>query len=168
MNVNKEKEKLLSYEDAHALFYQDKDTGTLHWKAPRAPRCKPGDIAGWIDNKGYRVVEVEGRSYRCHRLVWLMHHGSWPENSIDHINRDRLDNRIENLRDVSNMHNCRNRNLEVTNKSGHTGVSWHKASNRWTAQISVNRKVKYLGIYLDKEDAIKARKEAEEKYWSAA
>ena len=168
MKVNKDKEDLLSYEDAHELFYQDKETGTLHWKVSPAIRVKPGDVAGHVDSVGYRIVEVNNRAYACHRVVWLMHYGSWPKQFVDHINRDKADNRIENLRDVSNTINCRNHALRKVNKSGHTGVHWHKALSKWTAQINVGKTKKHLGVYEDLEDAVKARKDAEEKYWGAA
>lgn len=96
-----------------------------------------------------------------------MHYGDWPKNEIDHINKDKQDNRINNLRDVTTAENQRNRKLMVTNKSGACGV--HKLNKRysalvWSAVIMVDKKQIYLGSFRTKEQAIKARKAAERKH----
>jgi hypothetical protein len=93
-------------------------------------------------------------------------HGVWPEDQIDHINRDRADNRIENLREVTNKQNQQNRSTNSDNTSGHTGVSWYKPYSKWRAQIKHNHKVIHLGYFTNIEDAIAARKAAEKLYWA--
>lgn len=85
---------------------------------------------------------------------------------VDHINRNKLDNRKENLRICTQSQNCFNSKLSKNNKSGFQGVSWLKCANKWHARIMVNRKTIYLGIFSELEDAIKARKQGEEKYFN--
>ena len=88
-----------------------------------------------------------------------------PNVFIDHINHNTLDNRRKNLRKVTISQNSMNRKVMSTNSSGITGVRWHKATQKWQADLCINKKTIYLGIYSNIEDAIKARKEAEERYF---
>jgi hypothetical protein len=92
-----------------------------------------------------------------------MIHGYWPD-EIDHINGDRADNRLSNLREVSNIENQRNKVLPRNNKSGHIGVSWNKDSKKWMARITINYKLKQVGQFSTIEEAVAARKEAERKF----
>lgn len=104
---------------------------------------------------------IDGKNYLAHRLAWFYVYGEWPKNQIDHINRIKTDNRIFNLRDVDNSTNQHNNALRKHNTSGTTGVMNCKSRNCWGAQIYVNNKRIYLGIYKTKEDAILARKKYE-------
>ena len=134
--------------------------GCLIWKDNRNNvKCK-GNIAGSIDNKGYRVIVINKVNYKAHRLIWLYHTGRWPNDQIDHINRDKDDNRIENLRECSTHENCQNRRKQSNNTSGHTGVSWMKSSNKWRVEIHINSKKIYLGLYDDLNEAIDIYKQA--------
>jgi len=119
--------------------------------------------AGTINDQGYRQISVSGKNYKAHRLIWLYVHGRWP-NEVDHIDHDQLNNRIENLREVTHRDNMLNLSIPKNNSSGVVGVSWNKSHKKWRAQIRVNGKMVYLGGFTLKEDAIKARKEAERKY----
>jgi hypothetical protein len=83
--------------------------------------------------------------------------GEWPKGEIDHVNRDSLDNRIANLRDVSQSENARNRPQQANSTSGVKGVYWHKASQRWQAQIAVNGKQIHLGLFDTLDEAARAR-----------
>lgn len=114
-----------------------------------------------IDDQGYRQTEIKGKKYRAGRLAWFMIHGEWPDN-IDHINGDKTDDRISNLRNVSHKENGLNQKRSSRNKSGVVGV--RLVNNKWEAGISVDGKRVWLGAYFKMEDAIKARKEAEIKY----
>lgn len=110
-----------------------------------------GKTAGRIDAKGYRVVTFRQKKYKAHRLVWLYVNGHFPFGEIDHINRNRSDNRIENLRDVNRFTNMRNlSNVGVT-----------KDGNRWKARLGQ----KYLGNFITYESAMIARKTAEIEHW---
>ena len=126
---------------------------------------KKGQIAGCLSgDSGYRVVKVDGALYREHRLIWLYHYGVFPEFQIDHINGVRHDNRIENLRDVTNLENHRNIKKRCDNTSGVTGVYYRPETKGWRAIIYVNGKAVGLGHYKEKVEAIDARAKAEIKY----
>lgn len=149
-------------DEALRLFeYRD---GKIFWKETHSAmsRASVGDEAGYTDNNGYRRVKIAGKRYKTANIVWLMHYGEWPS-MLDHINHNRLDDRIENLREVTNSENSRNRSLNSKNKSGATGVYMDKG--RWVAKINdVNGNRVVIGRFSEKKDAIKARKEAEKKY----
>jgi len=126
-----------------------------------------GHIVSFQGHQGYRYVMIKGKYKREHRLIWELFNGPIPEGMVvDHINGIRHDNRIENLRMCTVQQNTMHRvKLNQNNKSGACGVSWRKDRNRWKATINLNRKQIYLGIYETKEEAIKARKAAENKYF---
>lgn len=102
---------------------------------------------------GYLNGGFLGKTYYAHRVAWLMYYGEWPENHIDHINGDKRDNRIENLRQCLPSQNQCNKPSQRNSKSGIKGVSWSSRFNRWVAFISLNRKRKNLGYFHTKEDA---------------
>jgi hypothetical protein len=114
-----------------------------------------------LDGKGY-VSTVKNKKYQSlHRLIL-----NPPKNKVvDHINRNVLDNRRENLRICSQSENIRNKSVNCNNSSGCTGVIWNKEKSKWNSYISINHKNIHLGYYTNKEDAIEARKKAEEKYF---
>lgn len=114
------------------------------------------------DTPGYKKGKVLGYDVSLHRVACALYYGYWPEEQIDHINGDRTDNRISNLRCVSQTENMRNKKRYLTNTSGHTGVSWSKAQNAWKASICVDQKTTHLGYFTNIEDAAAARKAAEE------
>jgi hypothetical protein len=111
--------------------------------------------------KGYTMVQliIEGkRHYICaHRLAWLLHYGTLPNNSIDHIDGDRSNNKINNLRDVTHQQNTFN---QTTAK----GYCWHKKNNKFQAQISINKKTKFLGLFQTEQEARNAYLKAKETY----
>jgi hypothetical protein len=123
----------------------DEATGNFVWRSDRANgKVKRGSIAGSVTNKNYRQIRISGKWYKCHRLVWLLKTGEWPVGQIDHLNRNKLDNRFENLRDVTNYTNCLNRNPE---RSLPTGVTWDKRNKKWLAQTYIGGVAKNLGRY---------------------
>lgn len=116
-----------------------------------------------IKDKGYLqgYNTNTGKMIQFHRLVT-----NCPKDKVvDHINHNTMDNRKENLRICTVAENNKNKSIYKRNKSGVTGVSWNKARNKWYATIGVNGKLINLGRYTNKEDAIKARREAEIKYY---
>jgi hypothetical protein len=134
-------------------FSYDPDTGRF---------TRDGSIAGCSRDDGYRVVSVRSEQYLAHRIVWAMHYGRDPgELVIDHINGDPRDNRISNLRAVTQKQNRRNNKTPTNNTSGHTGVTFNSARNKFQAQIHVDGKCKHLGLFADIGDAVKARLNAE-------
>lgn len=113
----------------------------------------------YINGAGY--VVTNNPSYQLHRLVM----GNPKELSIDHVFHNTLDNRKDNLRVCTHQENLCNQKTKITNTSGVTGVSWHKAGNKWRVQICINGRKLYLGSYCNVNDAITVRKEAEVKYF---
>lgn len=105
---------------------------------------------GWIED-GYRHITIKNKDYRVHRLIWMYLHDRWPVEMIDHINGDKLDNSMENLREVTARQNAENRNT-VNPISGLKGVSAY-GNKRWKASIGHKGKVIYLGVYDSKEEA---------------
>jgi len=153
----------MNYQKAHEVFrYED---GKLYWRTSPRRGIAVGSQAGSIDkSRGYRVIHLDSKTYREHRVIFLMHHGYMPEYDCDHINRDRADNRIENLREVSRSCNMRNASISSRNTSGVTGVSWDKNNEKWLAQIRAEGRSIKIGRFEDFKDAVSARYEAEIKY----
>jgi len=127
----------MTQEYAHSLFeYKD---GNLYWKVRKAPHVKIGAKVGSPEVNGYETVYVDGRNWRIHRLVFLMQHGYLPK-VLDHINGDRKDNRIENLREASHQTNAYNQNMKRNNVSGIKGVSWNNDRQKWAVRVNHNKK----------------------------
>ena len=109
------------------------------------------------------VVGVDGRQIAVHRIIMLFKCDALP-NEVDHIDGNGLNNKMDNLRDVSRVENMRNSRLGANNTSGVVGVGRIRGSSKWYARITVDKKVIKLGNYHDINDATKARKDAEVKY----
>jgi hypothetical protein len=151
--------KILTQERLKELLNYDPATGIFTNRVVRQGMRKGANsIAGTKNGYGYMVIQIDGRKFSAHRLAWLYMYGVWPVNQIDHINRVRDDNRIVNLRDVTPSENLHNGSDCPRNTSGVRNVVWHKRNKKWQAQIMVNNKYQYLGLY---DDIEKARKVAE-------
>lgn len=127
---------------------------------------RDGKEIGNIRPDGYREARVLGVRKLYHHFVWLVHNNEFPSKQIDHIDHNRANNRIENLRQVTHTENGRNQKLSRVNTSGTIGV-YHdicRPSKKWYAKIKVNQKQLFLGRFEEKEDAIKAREHAERIY----
>lgn len=134
----------------------DSESGVITWSNPKNPRLKVGDEAGCIDQKsGYKKINFNYKSYLAHRVAWYLYYGEWPEGMIDHINRDRTDNKISNLRLASNRENLQN--AVHYNK----GATYEISSGKWLSQIHINGRNKKLGRF-------KSEIEAQEAYLQAA
>ena len=121
-----------------------------------AVRFKAGTAAGGLDSQGYWRIMINGKDYSAHRLAWLHVFGVWPERQIDHINENKSDNRLENLRLATQSENSSNRGAQKNNTSGFKGVVWHKHKKKWMAQIRAGGKQKYLGLFSSAESAYAA------------
>lgn len=117
-----------------------------------------------IRTNKYRNLYIDGSHTMAHRAAWLYFFGEFPENQIDHINGNGLDNRIDNLRDVTPAENSRNMKLSAKNKSGFNGVRWCKYSSKWVASIGFKGKTIVLGSFINLDEAIQARKSGNVKY----
>lgn len=124
---------------------------------------KNGKVMGYKNSAGYLYLNVTGKTYPIHGIVFLMHYGYLPK-MIDHINGDRTDNRIENLRECNLTQNNCNTKKRLDNTSGYKNVGWHKKANKWAVQIQVNGKKKHIGIFEDLELADLVAQEARNKY----
>lgn len=163
--------------DELLLFLEiDFDSGEMVWKrrsrdmfrSKRAWSTWNSKFAGKsalssFQGDGYRCGTLLGSPVLAHRVLFAAYHGHWPE-FIDHINGDRSDNRIANLRSVSKIENSCNAKKPISNSSGYVGVSWNERDRRWSAYITLNRKRKALGNFTEKEDAILCRKKAEQDF----
>lgn len=154
---------MISYDEANRLFYIDYERGVLIRKISTAPRARAGDIVGNANTSGALQVKVHGKCILVHHIVWLLHHGEWPSRDIDHRNGLSTDNRPDNLRLCDQVGNCQNRSVHRNNKSGLMGVWLHKPGV-WRAEIAVNGRRIYLGLYDTPEGAHKSYKDAKAKY----
>ncbi len=143
--------------DVRNAFDYVHSSGALVWKVRTSNRVKVGQEAGCVSKAdGYRVVSLGGRLYKAHRIIWLHVYGEWPPHVIDHINGDRLDNRLANLRAVTSSENAQNLSLSASNKSGLPGVSWDAGRGRWFSSIQKGGKTYALGRFEDKGAAYRA------------
>lgn len=147
--------QILTVARLQTLLKYDADTGAFTWRMTRR-NCKQNAIAGTLDAKGYRRISVDSKVYLAHRLAWFYVNGEWPPSELDHINRQRDDNRIANLRKANRTINTQNTNLRKDSQTGYRGVGWHKASNKWRARIQVNGKMLELGYFDNVEAAARA------------
>ena len=150
------------------LLRYDPDTGNLYWKRRPTGDFKTegsaktwnsrfaGKKAGCADGYGYIKVAILGVKYQAHRLVWVLYTGVWPD-EIDHINHERSDNRLENLRAVRRSENSRNQSLSSRNTSGESGVSWCAPSGKWRVRLKSGGVSRHLGLFEKLPDAVAAR-----------
>lgn len=136
------------------LYIKD---GALYWRGTEKP-------AGYHGEDGYIQVNIDKTLYLAHRLIFLMTYNTLPD-LIDHIDRDTRNNNPSNLREASKKLNAINSGLPKNNKSGVKGVSWHKAGQKWTAQIKNDGVKIHLGSYSLLVDAVEARIQAERELW---
>ena len=146
------------------------ETGLFTWKEKRKWSKEVGSVAGYVythplSGNKYIHIHTNGKQWRAHRLAYLMMMGEECKSDIDHINGDGTDNRWCNLRDTDNKTNSRNaRRRKKGVGSGVMGVRWYKPSSKWVASIRNNGKNIHLGLFVDFDEAVKVRKEAEIKY----
>jgi len=137
----------------------DAETGVLTWLQSSAARIHPGDVAGHRNVLGYRTLNFKGRRYQAHHVAWAFHHGRWPAGILDHINGERDDNRVSNLREVTASENAQNkRRARSDNSTGILGVTIDY--KKYRAQIRVNGKSTHLGSFSTAEEASAAYLEA--------
>lgn len=140
----------LSFDPETGEFRRRRPNGTISGK-----RAGSGS-----HHKRYRYLRVDGINYSEHRLAWLFIYGKWPDGEIDHINMDRADNRIVNLREATPSQNQANRKVRKRNKLGIKGVMLHKRDRKYVAQIKRGNKVKHLGYFQTAEEAAEAYRKA--------
>ena len=144
---------MITQQKLNALFRYN--NGFLYWR-------KNGKIAGWYDN-GYARVQILGKPYLIHRLVFLMFYGYMPK-LIDHIDNDPSNNKIENLREATRHQNGTNAKTWSNNISGAKNVSWHKQCKKWRVRVSINKKMETIGLFDDFDLAELVAVEARNKF----
>jgi hypothetical protein len=140
---------MITQQRLHELFeYRD---GALIWKVGVAA----GKIAGTLDTStGYWRINIDKKMYRLHRMIFLYHNGYLTDGlQIDHVDGNRNNNLIDNLREVTNQQNQFNAKTSSRNKSGVKGVSWNKAKQKWEVRVMVDGKNKFIGYYDILEEA---------------
>ena len=168
---------LLTPEELRKLLNYDPDTGLLTWRVREEGTIVPdrrrrgwntrfaGKTAMTADNgDGYYRGHIGKVNMFAHRVAWAIHYGHWPDGELDHINGNRKDNRVVNLRLVARSENMRNRKVPSNNSSGVVGVSWSPLHQRCQTYISIGRKTKFLGAIKEFERAVEARAAAERKH----
>lgn len=173
---------LVSPQQVRQWISYDPESGLLYWRE-RSPDSFPHSetktkesrakrwntmYAGRLalnadDGQGYRVGKISGRCVTAHRVAWAIYYGKWPT-IIDHINRNRSDNRISNLREVTAVENARNTKVYETNKTGFAGTSYCTTRGKYNASIKVHGVHKNLGQYETLQEAVAVRRAAEMKY----
>lgn len=152
----------LTHERLKELLHYDPVTGLFTWRVKRLRgkgnlTVNPGDIAGCLSPLGYILLRIEGRNYLANRLAWFYMKGEWPKFEIDHDDRDKTNNRLINLRDVTHLVNMQNQST-VRSDGTAVGVAFNKRRGKWMAYINANRKRTYLGAdFATMEDAHEAR-----------
>jgi len=164
--------KTIDAKNARDLLAYSPETGVLTWRRRDKSRFKnerdavawnsryAGTEAGTRHCRGYIIVRIDGCHILAHRLIWLIVHGDLPA-QIDHINGVRTDNRLTNLRSVDALENQKNLRRPKNNKSGVIGVCWDSTKRKWLAQIKVERRNRFIGLFDSLEDAAAARLSAQ-------
>jgi hypothetical protein len=152
------------------VFHCDPERGVLIWRERPGVvgnRRVAGRVAGSVAANGYRVVTIRPHWIHVHRAIWALVHGAWPAAYIDHVNGDRLDNRIGNLREATMSQNLANRGAQSNSRSGIKGVSLESFTGRWKASIQRDGRTFNLGRYDTMQEAAAAYRAAAERMYGA-
>lgn len=149
----------LTYDRLREVLNYDATTGVFTWRTKTSRKVIVGREAGSLTRHGYVSIRIDGKAYYAHRLAWCYMHGDWPDAEIDHINGDKTENHISNLRQATRKQNMENR-VQPIGASGYRGVCWLEANQKWRANIVHNRKNIYLGLFSTAEEASAAYREA--------
>ena len=155
---NKLNESLLSLHALKNALDYDPITGLFKWKMHKQ-KARLGKIAGHKESRGYLQIYINKKYYMAHRLAWFYVYGTWPANEIDHFDGNRMNNKIENLRQAQDYEQLQNISIRSDNTSGYIGVKKHgRKKNRWQASIQVLGVRHHLGTFATAEEASEAYK----------
>lgn len=154
--------KYITQAKLQQAFDYNQHTGEIRFKQDFRKSIS-GELATAKHSQGYLTVTIGGKAYLAHRIIFMYMLNIYPEQT-DHINHMRDDNRWANLRNVDSLGNNRNNSRYLNNTSGFTGVSLHKATNKYTANITLNHKQVYLGLFTSIEEAVEARTTANKEH----
>lgn len=148
----------------HKWLVYDPVTGVFTWAKTKGHR-KAGKIAGTIKkDSGYILLWIDGKQYRAHKVAMYIYTGCWPNEFLDHVDGNKANNAISNLRFATKSQNGFNVGIKATNTSGVKGVSWRADRNKWRAYLRINGSIKHLGYFDDIEFAELVVNEARDKY----
>ena len=156
---------MITQDYLHEIFHYDPENGLFSRKKRTGPTTNVGDIVGTDKGNGYLMMCIKSRLYLSHRIAWFYVYGEMPPLNIDHINGNRSDNRICNLRLANQSQNTANSKLSKANNSGFKGVTWRKDIKKWGSQLTFNYKHISLGCFETKEEAAEAYKKAANQYF---
>lgn len=146
---------MLTAEKLRDVLEYNSKTGKFKWRVKRQG-VKLDKSAGVVNGAGYEQIQIDGKRYLSHRLAWLYSYGEWPKGILDHVNRDRSDNRIENIREATRSENSVNAKVRSNNRIGLKGVSFNKQRNKFMAKIKHNGKIHFLGLFNSAKQAHQA------------
>lgn len=152
---------ILTQERLKELLHYDPESGKFT-RLKAASNHVVGELAGWLTKDGYRLIKIDGKQYRCARLVFLYMTGRLPLQA-DHVNRIRHDDRWANIREADNGQNNANKNIQRNNTSGIKCASWDSRRNRWHVRVHIRGKQRHVGYFEDFELAELAAAEARNK-----
>jgi hypothetical protein len=153
---------MLTFDEVRSVLDYDPATGVFSWRKKRRGNQVPDSgRAGSKDCRGYWRVKIKGANYRGHQLAWLLTHGEWPTSQIDHINGDKCDNSLANLRAATGSQNRMNSKRHRNNRSGIKGVGWVSRERCWLAYIQAGGPLQQLGLFRCLGKAAAARRAAE-------
>ena len=145
---------IIDLEKARQMLAYDQNSGNFYWRESPRIGVKAGSQAGTINSKGYRLIKIDGRHILAHRLAWYFVHGRLPFDQIDHIDCNRDNNCIKNLRECNNAQNAQRSSVGKINKTGHRGICYLPRHKKYQASIGYNNKRKNLGLYQDFDEAV--------------
>lgn len=141
------------------------DTGELRWKVKRAS-ANIGDVAGYLSNNAYKKITINNIEYNYHRICYYMGTNINPNDKlVDHIDGNKTNNILSNLRIATHSQNSSNCKKYITNTTGHKGIQWRKNRNKWLVMLTINYKRITVGHFNTIEEAQKARYDAEIKHF---
>lgn len=134
------------------ILRYDETTGVFSW-VKHKPQQRKDIPPGFVNKDGYHIIKINHKAYKAHRLAWLYVHGEFPSIFVDHINRNRSDNRIANLRLATMSENLHNIEKSKNNTTGYLGVSYSKTAKKYVANLTVNRVPYFLGYFDSAKEA---------------
>jgi HNH endonuclease/AP2 domain len=158
--LQREKQAALPLKRLREILDYNPATGVFVWKQTMNVTARAGQVAGSVNVWGYVQIKIGGKNYQGHRLAWFYVHGVWPEHEIRHVNDNRQDNRIANLKEITGLQIVLSHPLRRDNTSGYKGVTFCRTTGRWQAILFANGKRAHLGRFDTKEEAYKAYCEA--------
>ena len=155
---------MIELDTLFTLLDYNADSGEFKWTYANSKNTSKGKVAGTKLSNKYIRIFIFGKFYQAHRLAWYMYYGKEPEYGLDHIDGNKHNNAIDNLRDVPQASNAKNSRLSISSSSGFTGVTFMKRSKKWRSRIMVDGADIHLGFFNDKQDAVIARARANKRY----